>query len=169
MRPCGSLDLPASTWRCVGDSNPWPLAWQASILTNWTNAPKIWWRWLESNKQYQRWLIYSQLGLPIFLHLHNISFADALFARSQHALLEFTVYWSSYSGMIKPMAYISKTNNTFNCTGMFDDNYHSVANHDIVCRLVIIHITSQLTLAWLLYPHQHLPWDSASFPSFLIT
>ena len=27
------------TWRCVPGSNRWPLAWQASILTNWTNAP----------------------------------------------------------------------------------------------------------------------------------
>ncbi len=44
--------------------------------------------------------------------LFTISFADALFARPQHALLEFTVYRSSYSGMIKPMAYISKTNGT---------------------------------------------------------
>ena len=26
--------------RCVRDSNPWPHAWQACILTNWTNAPK---------------------------------------------------------------------------------------------------------------------------------
>ena len=25
--------------RCVRDSNPWPHAWQACILTNWTNAP----------------------------------------------------------------------------------------------------------------------------------
>ena len=25
--------------RCVRDSNPWPPAWQADILTNWTNAP----------------------------------------------------------------------------------------------------------------------------------
>ena len=25
--------------RCVGDSNPWPRAWQARILTSWTNAP----------------------------------------------------------------------------------------------------------------------------------
>ena len=27
--------------RCVRDSNPWPHAWQACILTNWTNAPFI--------------------------------------------------------------------------------------------------------------------------------
>ena len=27
--------------RCVRDSNPWPHAWQACILTNWTNAPII--------------------------------------------------------------------------------------------------------------------------------
>ena len=27
--------------RCVRDSNPWPHAWQACILTNWTNAPKF--------------------------------------------------------------------------------------------------------------------------------
>ena len=26
-------------WRCVRDSNSWPHAWQACILTNWTNAP----------------------------------------------------------------------------------------------------------------------------------
>ena len=25
--------------RCVRDSNPWPHAWQACILTSWTNAP----------------------------------------------------------------------------------------------------------------------------------
>ena len=25
--------------RCLWDSNPWPLAWQASILTIWTKAP----------------------------------------------------------------------------------------------------------------------------------
>ena len=25
--------------RCVRDSNSWPPAWQAGILTNWTNAP----------------------------------------------------------------------------------------------------------------------------------
>ena len=41
---------------------------------------------------------------------------------------------------------------TFNYTGMFDNNYHSVTNHDIVCRMVVIHITSQLTPAWLPYP-----------------
>ena len=28
-------------WRCVRDSNPWPHAWQACILTNWTNAPEF--------------------------------------------------------------------------------------------------------------------------------
>ena len=28
-----------SVLRCVRDSNPWPHAWQACILTNWTNAP----------------------------------------------------------------------------------------------------------------------------------
>ena len=33
-----------------------------------------------------------------------------------------TVYVHSYSGMIKPMAYISKTNTTFNCTGMISNN-----------------------------------------------
>ena len=27
--------------RCVRDSNPWPPAWQAGILTSWTNAPKL--------------------------------------------------------------------------------------------------------------------------------
>ena len=27
--------------RCVRDSNPWPHAWQACILTNWTNAPSF--------------------------------------------------------------------------------------------------------------------------------
>ena len=27
--------------RCVPDSNSWPPAWQAGILTNWTNAPCI--------------------------------------------------------------------------------------------------------------------------------
>ena len=26
-------------WRPEGDSNPWPLAWQASVLTNWTTGP----------------------------------------------------------------------------------------------------------------------------------
>ena len=26
--------------RCVRDSDPWPPAWQAGILTNWTNAPE---------------------------------------------------------------------------------------------------------------------------------
>ena len=29
--------------RCVRDSNPWPHAWQACILTNWTNAPFAFW------------------------------------------------------------------------------------------------------------------------------
>ena len=27
------------TLRCVRDSNPWPHAWQACILTSWTNTP----------------------------------------------------------------------------------------------------------------------------------
>ncbi len=27
-------------WRPEGDSNPWPLAWQASVLTSWTTRPK---------------------------------------------------------------------------------------------------------------------------------
>ena len=26
-------------WRPGWDSNPWPLAWQASVLTNWTTGP----------------------------------------------------------------------------------------------------------------------------------
>ena len=26
-------------WRPEGDSNPWPLAWQASVLTSWTTRP----------------------------------------------------------------------------------------------------------------------------------
>ena len=30
----------SSLVRCVGDSNPWPRAWQARILTSWTNAPE---------------------------------------------------------------------------------------------------------------------------------
>ena len=29
-------------WRPEGDSNPWPLAWQASVLTNWTTGPLFW-------------------------------------------------------------------------------------------------------------------------------
>ena len=33
-KPIGFLIL-----RCVRDSNPWPHAWQACILTSWTNAP----------------------------------------------------------------------------------------------------------------------------------
>ena len=40
--------------RCVRDSNPWPHAWQACILTSWTNAPcyvhpqrlELWTHWL---------------------------------------------------------------------------------------------------------------------------
>ena len=99
--------------------------------------------------------IYSPLqNTPYLQLLHDISFADALFARTQHALLEFTVYWSSYSGMIKPMAYISKTNTTFNYTGMFSNN-PLWANHVVVLRLVASHITVQVVPAWPPYPHQH--------------
>ena len=29
-------------WRPEGDSNPWPLAWQASVLTDWTTRPYMW-------------------------------------------------------------------------------------------------------------------------------
>ena len=29
-------------WRPEGDLNPWPLAWQASVLTNWTTRPYMW-------------------------------------------------------------------------------------------------------------------------------
>jgi len=88
----------------------------------------------------------------MLLTLHGISFADALFARPQHALQLITVYWSSYSGMIKPMAYISKTNTTFNYTGMFGNNHHSAVNHVFVIRLVSIHIMFQLSPAWPPYP-----------------
>lgn len=30
-----------NSWRLGRDSNPWPLAWQASILINWTTEPYI--------------------------------------------------------------------------------------------------------------------------------
>ena len=30
---------PNPYWRCVRDLNPWPPAWQAGVLTNWTNTP----------------------------------------------------------------------------------------------------------------------------------
>ena len=43
-----------------------------------------------------------------------VSFADALFAMLNGIICKFTVYTHSYSGMIKPMAYISKTNNIKN-------------------------------------------------------
>ena len=43
-----------------------------------------------------------------------------------------TVYVHSYSGMIKPMAYISKTNTTFNYTRMISNNHHPMVNHAIV-------------------------------------
>ena len=69
-------------------------------------------------------------------------------------LARLTVYVHSYSGMIKPMAYISKTNTTFNYTGMFDNNCHPTVNHVIVSRLVIIHITFLVVPAWPPYPHQ---------------
>ena len=32
--------------RCVRDSNSWPPAWQAGILTNWTNAPIMKSNWM---------------------------------------------------------------------------------------------------------------------------
>ena len=33
-------ELPGQNWRSGRDSNPRPLAWQASVLTNWTTGPK---------------------------------------------------------------------------------------------------------------------------------
>ena len=40
--------------RCVRDSNPWPHAWQACILTNWTNAPIVSGK-RDSNSRPQPW------------------------------------------------------------------------------------------------------------------
>ena len=38
-------------WRSEGGSNPWPPAWQAGILTNWTTGPRCmpWWAFRDSN------------------------------------------------------------------------------------------------------------------------
>ena len=39
LNEAASLSLPHSFWRPEGGSNPWPLAWQASALTNWATGP----------------------------------------------------------------------------------------------------------------------------------
>ena len=42
--------LHSAMLRCVRDSNPWPPAWQAGILTGWTNAPMFFlWAKMDSN------------------------------------------------------------------------------------------------------------------------
>ena len=37
--PCSTNWATEANWRPDGDSNPGPLAWQASVLTNWTTRP----------------------------------------------------------------------------------------------------------------------------------
>ena len=49
-----SLALPTELqrhigWRLGWGSNPRPLAWQASVLTNWTTGPNVWWEQQGSN------------------------------------------------------------------------------------------------------------------------
>ena len=39
--PALPTELQRQKWRPEGDSNPWPLAWQASVLTNWTTGPYV--------------------------------------------------------------------------------------------------------------------------------
>ena len=44
----------AKNWRSGRDSNPRPLAWQASVLTIWTTGPQklqlVWWAFTDSNR-----------------------------------------------------------------------------------------------------------------------
>lgn len=45
------ISLSQREWRLVRDLNPWPLAWQASDLTNWSNEPLncLCEHWVDSN------------------------------------------------------------------------------------------------------------------------
>ena len=62
--------LHSAMLRCVRDSNPWPPAWQAGILTGWTNAPMFFCgqRWIRTTEGVSQ-QIYS---LP---HLATLVFA----------------------------------------------------------------------------------------------
>ena len=52
--PCSTnwaiwADSLEKNWRPGWGSNPRPLAWQASVLTNWTTGPNLWWEQQGSN------------------------------------------------------------------------------------------------------------------------
>ena len=117
--PCNRLSsfkqkrkLKASCLRCVRDSNSWPQAWQACILTDWTNAPflclqtsvflfasakvqlfseltNFFTKKMQKNQKKLFFHIFfcSQTILPLCLGVFSLSFSDCRFPSFSEALI----------------------------------------------------------------------------------
>ena len=90
--------------RCVRDSNPWPHAWQACILTNWTNAPKCFWRsGRDSNPRPHAWqacILTNWTTEPLFyltaIPLNCDAKVDGLFELCKRCAHIFFIIFQSY-------------------------------------------------------------------------